>query len=115
LERAQALTKIVRPRSSAAERVLTAELANVLISIRMRSVGAEGESSKSSINDFGFCGCQFASTPANQYPVLVVHIFSFHQLGPLERPKLVKRSLCGGNGYTSAPHSLLKVSPSALA
>jgi hypothetical protein len=81
LKRAQALTKTVRPRSSAAERVLTAELANVLISIRMRSVGAEGESSKSSIDDFGFCGRQFASTPANQYPVLVVHIFLLSSIG----------------------------------
>src|SRR5579864_676010 len=54
---------------------LTAELANVLISIRRRSIGAEGESSKSSTDDFGFCWCQFASTPANQYSVLVIHVF----------------------------------------
>jgi hypothetical protein len=69
---------------------LTAEFANVLISIRRRRAGAEGESSKSSIDDFRFCGCQFASTPANQYSVLVVHFFSFHQLGPLQWAQVFK-------------------------
>jgi hypothetical protein len=57
---------------------LTADFANVLISIRRRRAGAERESNKSSIHDFGFCRGQFASTSANQYPVLVIHFFSFH-------------------------------------
>jgi len=59
-----------------AEARLTAELTNVLVSIRRRRVGAEGEGSKSSIDDFRFCGCQFTRTLANQYSVLVIHVFS---------------------------------------
>jgi hypothetical protein len=71
---------------------LAAELANVLVSIRRRSVGAEGESSKSSIDDFGFCWCQFASTPANQYSVLVIHFFLLSLIGPVEAgPSSFKR------------------------
>jgi hypothetical protein len=39
-------------------------------------------------------------------------MFSPFIIGPVERPKFVKKKLT--NGYTSAPHSLLKVSPSRL-
>jgi hypothetical protein len=42
-------------------------------------------------------------------------LFLLSLLGPLCGPWLFKRSLDGESGYTSAPHSLLKVSPSALA
>jgi hypothetical protein len=76
----------------------------------MRSVGAEGESSKSSIDDFGFCGRQFASTPANQYPVLVVHIFSFHQLGPLSGPNSLKEVFATKRLYICAALAVKSIS-----
>jgi hypothetical protein len=58
---------------------LAADLANVLISIRRRSVGAEGESPKASIDQVSFGGCQLAGTPADQYSFIVIHVwFSFH-------------------------------------
>jgi hypothetical protein len=57
---------------------LAANLTDVLISIRRRRGGAEGQSTKSSIDQVGFCRSQLASTPANQYSVLIVHVFSFH-------------------------------------
>jgi hypothetical protein len=82
----------------------------VLISIRRRSVGAEGESSKSSIDDFGFCGRQFASTPANQYPVLVIHIFSFHQLGPLSGPNSAKEVFMAKRLYICAALAVKSIS-----
>jgi hypothetical protein len=73
---------------------LTAELANVLISIRRRRAGAEGEGSKPSIDDFRFRGCQFASTAANQHSVLVIHVFLLSSFGPFGvGPKLLKRSV----------------------
>jgi hypothetical protein len=42
---------------------------------------------------------QVTSTLANQYSVLVVHIFSPFVIGSIEWPKLFKRSLHNGNGY----------------
>src|SRR6478752_9748412 len=42
-------------------------------------------------------------------------VFLLSSSGPLNGPGIVKNSLYGGNAYTSAPHSLMKVSPSALA
>jgi len=76
---------------------LTAELANVLISIRRRRAGAEGESSKSSIDDFRFCRRQFARSPANQHPVLVIHIFVLSSFGSVGAgPKLCKEKSSGG-------------------
>lgn len=76
---------------------LTAELANVLISIRRRRAGAEGESSESSIDDFRFCRRQFARTPANQHSVLVIHIFVLSSFGSVGAgPKLCKEKSSGG-------------------
>jgi hypothetical protein len=69
---------------------LAAELTNVLISIRRRRAGAERESSKPSIDDFGFCRCQFASTAANQYSVLVIHFFSFSSIESVERARALQ-------------------------
>jgi hypothetical protein len=57
---------------------LTADLSDVLISIRRRRGSAEGESSKASVDEVGFRGRQLASTPANQYSFFVIHVwFSF--------------------------------------
>ena|SRR6476646_7584055 len=93
VERAQASSReSVRAALLRSRARLAAELANVLISIRRRSIGAEGESSKSSIDDFGFCWCQFASTPANQYSVLVIHVFLLSLIGSVEAgPSSFKR------------------------
>jgi len=71
---------------------LTADFTNVLISVWMRSGGAEGKSNKTSSDDFGFCRCQFASTPADQYSVLIIHFF-FLSLSPLKLgPKLFQKN-----------------------
>jgi hypothetical protein len=57
---------------------LTTDLADVLISIRRRRGSAEGQSSKASIDEVGFRGCQLAGTPADQYSFFVIHVwFSF--------------------------------------
>jgi hypothetical protein len=43
-------------------------------------------------------------------------LFSFHHFGFVARAQSYSREVfTGGNGYTSAPHSLMKVSPSAPA
>jgi hypothetical protein len=102
-ERAQCLQESCSAALKHSRKRLTAELANVLISIRRRSGGAEGESSKSSIDDFGFCRRQFASAPANQYSVLVIHVFLLSSFGSVERTqKLLKESLFGGDGKDAA-------------
>jgi hypothetical protein len=68
---------------------LAANLTDVLISIRRRTGGAEGKSTKSPINEVGFRGCQLASASANQYSVLIVHVFLLSLfLGPFIGPKL---------------------------
>ena len=75
----------------------------MLISIRRGGGGAKGESSKSSIHDFGFGRRQFASTAANQYSVLVIHAVLLSSFGAVERaPKLFKKSLFGGDGKNAA-------------
>jgi hypothetical protein len=96
LSMAHAFAKELRLRR-AQPKCLTAELANVLISIRRRRAGAEGESSKSSIDDFRFCRRQFARSPANQHPVLVIHIFVLSSFGSVGAgPKLCKEKSSGG-------------------
>jgi hypothetical protein len=77
---------------------LAANLADVLIPIRRRRAGAEGQSSKATINQVGFGGCQLASTPANQYSVLVIHFFLLSLIGSVERPKLSREAFIR-NGY----------------
>jgi len=69
---------------AAAERALTANLTDVLISIRRRRGGAEGKSNKASIDEVGFIRRQLAGTLANQHSVLVIHVFSFRHLGSVE-------------------------------
>jgi hypothetical protein len=71
---------------------LTAHLADVLISIRRRRVGAARKGNKASVDHLGFCGCQLAGTPANQYSVLVIHFFLLSSfLGRLNGPYLTKK------------------------
>jgi hypothetical protein len=53
--------------------------------------------------------------PANQYSVLVIHVFSPFVIGSVERARVRQKKFSRRECYTSAPHSLLKVSPSALA
>lgn len=72
---------------------LAAEFANMLVSVRRRSGGAEGKSSKSCIYDFRFCRCQFASTPANQHSVLVIHIYPFIIWVRWSGPKAFQREI----------------------
>ena len=64
---------------------LTAHLADVLISIRRRRIGAARKSNKASVDHLGFRGRQLASAPANQYSVLVFHVFLLSPLRPLKQ------------------------------
>jgi len=65
---------------------LTSDFTNVLISIRRRRGAAEGKSPKASIDEVGFRGRQLASTPANQYSFIVIHVyFSFRHFSGLSK------------------------------
>jgi hypothetical protein len=74
VERSQALQKCLAALARSRTR-LAANFTNVLIPIRRRRVGAKRQSPKASIDEVGFRGRQLASTPANQYSVLVIHVF----------------------------------------
>jgi hypothetical protein len=72
---------------------LTAHLADMLISIRRRRVGAEREGNKASIDEGGFGRCQFPSPPANQYSVLIVHIFLLSLCWAVHRVQTLSKEL----------------------
>jgi hypothetical protein len=61
--------------------------------------GACGQRPEPAAYLLDFLLVQVTSTLANQYSVLVIHVFSPFVMGPLSGPKLVKRNLHGGNGY----------------
>jgi hypothetical protein len=82
---------LTRKRSAALTRsrtCLAADFTNVLISIRRGRGGAKRQSPKASIDEVGFRGRQLASTLADQYSVLVIHVFLLSSIGSVERPKL---------------------------
>ena len=67
-------------------RYLAANLADVLISIRGRRVGAKRKSTKATIYKIGFGWRQLTSAFANQYPILLVHMFSPFMILPFYIP-----------------------------
>src|SRR5262249_52377476 len=76
-------------------RVLTADFAHAVISIRAGTVGADGKRNKPSVDEIGFCGCQLARTPANQHSVLVIHLFLLSRCRFLHGPKSLQDEKCG--------------------
>src|ERR1051326_6038302 len=87
---------------------LAAGFTHMLIPVGAGIIGADRESNKAAVDQVGFCGRQLAGAPANQYSVLIIHAFSFHDLDPMDGSKGLHTVVQTG------PHSPMEASPSLL-
>jgi hypothetical protein len=92
----------------------SAALVEISIDCAGRSHAAFGRCAEAAAYLLDLLLSHVTSAPAKQYSVLVIHTVLLSSFWvPLVGPKAIQEKSLRRIGYTSAPHSLMKVSPSA--